>query len=259
MADVNVALTDEELHAFIDGELEAGRAMEIGKAVEKDSALSRRIAAYRADKLRLRQAYAQIAADELPQEWLDRIDRHARAPQRMPVWRRLPNQLLAAAAVILVLVLGWGVSRELPYGEGDDAIMREALAARAQTMPAQQVIPAGDLTSRDRSDSVLTTALAMKVKAPDLARLGYRLEDVRVYSGVPGGKAVELDYRNASDGLFTLYLRHPSSAPRVDIIQRGGVRICIWQDDVLGAVMAGKMSAGEMARLASLAYSGLEL
>ncbi len=259
MADHRFPPGDEELHAFIDGELDAGRAAEVGKAVENDLTLSRRIAAYRAGKLRLRQAYAGIAAEELPQQWLDMIDRHAQRPRRAPVWRRLPEQLIAAAAVILVLVLGWGLGRELPPAAGDDAIVREALAARAQTLPPQQVVPAAGLTRGGGSDGVLRTALAMKVKTPDLARLGYRLEDLRVYAGVPGGKAVELDYRNADNGLFTLYLRHPSSAPKVDIVERGGVRICLWQDDVLGAVMAGKMTAGEMARLASLAYSGLTL
>ena len=106
---------------------------------------------------------------------------------------------------------------------------------------------------------VLSAALSETLKAPDLSKLGYRLANIRVYSGVPGGKAVELAYRDAQNRLFTLYLRHPSGPPRVDLVERDGMRICIWQDDVLGTVMLGEMSAGEMARIASLAYSGLTL
>jgi anti-sigma factor RsiW len=97
----------------------------------------------------------------------------------------------------------------------------------------------------------------MDVKAPDLSRVGYKLASMRIYGGIAGGKAVELSYRDGSDRVFTLYLRHPSSPPRVDLLNRDGVRICIWQDDVVGAVMVGRMSAGEMARIASLAYAGL--
>ena len=89
--------------------------------------------------------------------------------------------------------------------------------------------------------------------------MGYRLDAIRTFSGVSGRAAVELDYRDGQNTLFTLYLRRPTSPPRVDILARDGVRICIWQDDVVGAVMAGKMTAGEMARLASLAYSGMFL
>jgi hypothetical protein len=45
----------------------------------------------------------------------------------------------------------------------------------------------------------------------------------------------------------------------VDLVERDGMRICIWQDEVLSTVMLGEMSAGEMARIASLAYSGLAI
>jgi anti-sigma factor RsiW len=58
--------------------------------------------------------------------------------------------------------------------------------------------------------------------------------------------------------LFALYLRHPSGPARFDQFKQGRLRVCIWQDEVLGTVMTGEMSAAEMQRLASLAYTGLE-
>ena len=63
--------------------------------------------------------------------------------------------------------------------------------------------------------------------------------------------------RDAAARHFTVYLKPSSGTPRFDMIKRGDVRICVWQDDVLGAVMLGEMSAAEMLRIASLAYSGL--
>jgi anti-sigma factor RsiW len=97
------------------------------------------------------------------------------------------------------------------------------------------------------------------LKVPDMSKLGYQLAAIRVYSDVPGGKAVELRYRGGEDHVFTLYLRHPTSPARVDLLQRDNLRICIWQDEVIGTVMLGEMSAGEMARAASAAYAGLNL
>jgi hypothetical protein len=38
---------------------------------------------------------------------------------------------------------------------------------------------------------------------------------------------------------------------------RADLRVCIWQDDQVGMVMAGDVSTAAMQRLASLAYSGL--
>jgi anti-sigma factor RsiW len=98
----------------------------------------------------------------------------------------------------------------------------------------------------------------MHVSAPDLQRMGYNLVGLRVYGHAPAGKGVELLYRHKDNRVFALYLRHPSGAPRFDQYKQGKLRVCIWQDDVLGAVMTGEMSAAEMQRLASLAYTGLE-
>jgi anti-sigma factor RsiW len=124
-------------------------------------------------------------------------------------------------------------------------------------MPAQQSFSAAAFATPEMADQMLTAALGMMLKAPDLNRMGYSLATIRTYSDVPGGSSVELDYRNAENRLFTLYLRRPSGPARIELLERAGTRICIWQDDVLGTVMLGEMSAGEMARLASLAYAGL--
>lgn len=253
-----LAITEEELQSFIDGEIEPQRAAQIATAAQSDSMLARRIAAFREDKLRLRQAYAPVAAAPLPENWLHLIDRHARERPATRSWPRIPQQVLAAAAAILLLVGSFGLSREFLRPPTEEQIINEALAARAHIVQPEQTLTAAQLAPPGGGATLLSKALASKIKTPDLARMGYRFEGARIYDGVPA-KAVELDYRNARNVLFTVYLRRPSSPPQVDIIERGRLRICLWQDDELGAVMAGEMPAGEMARLASLAYSGLTL
>ena len=68
---------------------------------------------------------------------------------------------------------------------------------------------------------------------------------------------MKIDYRNAADQVFTLYLRPSGGTEAFDLMKRGDLRICLWQDDVLATVMMGDMSAAEMLRVASLAYNGL--
>jgi len=259
MHNASFAITEEDLLAFIDGELEPQRAAQVAAAAQSDSMLARRVAAFREDKLRLRQAYAPIAAAPLPENWLELIERHAAERPARWSWQRIPQQVLAAAAAILLLLGSLGISREFLPLPNEEQIINEALAARDHAIQPQETLTAAQLARAGNGAALLSTALASNVKTPDLARMGYRLEGVRFYAGLPAGKAVELDYRNARNVLFTLYLRRPSSPPRVDIVERGHLRICLWQDDELGAVMAGEMPAGEMARLASLAYSGLSL
>jgi len=106
---------------------------------------------------------------------------------------------------------------------------------------------------------VVSTAIAERVKIPDLGKMGYRLSTIHLYPKAPGGSAAELLYRDQANRLFTLYLRHSDGTARFDQFERAGLRVCVWQDDELGMVMAGNLSTAAMQRLASLAYSGLTL
>ena len=252
-------ISTEELHAFIDGELDAIRTAEIAKLVATNTDLAWRIQAFRSDKERLGQIYGRLEDLPLPPKLLriaeGTIERQRPSILGMPLTRR--GIAAIAAAPLLTLGVFFAARRfALP---DEDTIIPEALAARQDTMQPEQVFAASTVSAPEGRNQILATALAMMVKAPDLMKLGYGLASIRVFAGVPGGRSVELVYRNAQDRLFTLYIRHPSGPARVDLGQREGMRICIWQDDVLGTVMLGEMSAGEMARLASLAYSGLTL
>jgi anti-sigma factor RsiW len=250
-------ISNEEVHACIDGELDSIRAAEFAKLVASDPVLSARVAAFRSDKKRLDQIYGPLRDLPVPAKWLQLADDRPVPPQRLGLGAVFSRRGVTAIAASILLMVGMSLVYERFGVPNGDAIVAEALAARSDSLhPAQSSAVRAD---DDRHNLILAAALSMPLKAPDLAKLGYRLTELRVYSGAPGGNAVELGYRNTENRLFTLYLRHPSSSPRIDLIERDGIRICIWQDDVLGAVMTGEMSAGEMARIASLAYSGLTL
>jgi anti-sigma factor RsiW len=155
---------------------------------------------------------------------------------------------MALAASIVAAAVGW-TSLLYLRTEPADTIVAEALAARAKTARATSVNPT-------EAGQALAQALALNLQAPDLSKLGYTLASVGTYADTPGGRAVKLDYRAADARTFTVYLRRSSGDVRFEMLKQGETRICVWQDDVVGAVMMGEMSAGEMLRLASAAYSG---
>jgi anti-sigma factor RsiW len=252
-------ISEEDLHAFIDGELDPARAAEIAARLERNISLAERVAAFRNDRAKLAQIYGSVAAQPLPDHWLRLIDERASVRPGMFANVRRSQRMVAALAAGLLLVLGLGLAYEGIVTPREDTIIAEALAARQNVIMAQSTFAGPALPAAADANKIVDTALAMNLKIPDLARMGYRLADIRVYADVPGGKAVQIDYRNAQNTVFTLYLRHPSGPAKVDLLKRGDTRICLWQDDMLGSVMTGEMSAGEMARLASLAYSGLYL
>jgi len=233
-------LRDEDLHAFIDGELDDARAREIAQMIASDRALADTVQAYRVDKARLLERYEPILDQPIPEAWLKRLQQ-ARQPARVVVWRR---PLYALAASLLALVIGWSGYQAMLERSGE-AVVNEAVAARDV---------ADSSTSFDAAR--VAEVLGTRVKLPDLSRAGYAFTGIAVVSRA-GGKAVKLDYRDHDNRVFTLYLKPSSGRTHFEMSSRGPMRICLWQDDVLASVMVGEMSSAEMLRVASLAYNGL--
>jgi Predicted transmembrane transcriptional regulator (anti-sigma factor) len=234
--------SEEELHAFLDGELDEARSREIAALVEADPLLGERVAAFRADKAMLKQAYGSLDRLPLPEEWFDEL-----RPKRRAVSWRLVGSI---AAAILVVLGGFSVYRGLHGSRGDAVTV--ALEARNDRVQPQLVVSANG-APRDL-EAVVQKTVGARVKVPDLGKMGYRLQAVRVFA-----QAAELDYRHRDGGEFTLYLTKSDGHVRYDQFDRDGLRVCIWKDEVITAVMAGHMSTAAMQRLASLAYTGLTL
>jgi anti-sigma factor RsiW len=237
-----VDISPDELHAFVDGELPPERATAVAAAVAADPGLRRQVDDFRADKALIASHYGSLIDRPLPlkmQAMLAR-GRRPRFLQRREAW-------MALAASIVLAVLGW-MSFSYVGERPDEAMVAEALAAHTG-------IEAGNVGEVSAARQTLREVLDLELQAPDLSRLGYTLAGVRTLGAAAEARAVLLDYRDARARVFTLYMRRSTGDVRFEMLKQGETRICVWQDDVLGAVMMGEMSAGEMLRLASAAYS----
>ena len=269
----------DEISAFIDGALPEDRCIAIEAACRMDAALAAQLEAFAQDRARLAAAYAPIAQAPLPQEWLSRIESAVAAPtdaapifatslfgsrkaasaSRSPSqWRlgpgvttkrQMPYAIAACLAIFLVAAGIWQI-----LAPASDAILREAYAARSgATQPL--ILVANAATTPDPAQrSLLRKATGLPVQAPDLRRLGWNLKALSTYKG-----AAQLSYANASGAVLTMYVRSSAGAPRFDLLRNGKLRVCVWQDDVVGAVIIGEMSAGQMMRVAGAAYDHLDM
>jgi anti-sigma factor RsiW len=188
---------------------------------------------------------APVAARPLPQAWRRRIATHRASRLAGRAWR-----MSIAAGLVFALLAGGRIL--LPHGRG--STLAEADAAHDGTLPTLRSLKIGAL-AQSATDAALAASLGMNIRAPDLARFGYRLAGVDFYRGPAAG----LIYRNAQAATLTIYVRRSNGEARFDLLRRGKLRVCIWQDEVVSAVMEGDMSAGEMMRVASAAYSDLNL
>jgi anti-sigma factor RsiW len=238
-------VTDNDLHALIDGELEAGRRAEVNLLLEADPALAARVASFRSDKEMLKRIYGPLTERRLPKHWLAL----ANGARPRTSWRLVGS----IAAVLLLAVVAALSYRELRPSQSGE-VVTAALDARGNAVqPERAIAVAADTDARQYGD-VLTSAVGSKVKVPDLSRMGYHLTGIRVFA-----RAAELVYRDGDGRVFTLYLRRSDGTARFDQFERDGLRVCVWQDEELSTVMAGDMPTAAMQRLASLAYTGLTL
>jgi anti-sigma factor RsiW len=232
----------EDIQAFVDEQLDREAMSAVAARVAEQPALAREVARLRADKRLLKQVYGPLADQPVP----DRL----RAPFRRQQARQRTRQFGAAAALAagLALTVWFG-----PGLLGGDKVVKEALAARnGGGVVTRQV--ALDGAEPDQRDAVISAALSVPVKVPDLARSGFTLASVTLY-----GQAAQLSYRDAAGKLFTIYLRHSLGPDRFDLHQQGNTEICVWQNAELAVAMVGEMTAKEMLKVASSSYADLNL
>jgi anti-sigma factor RsiW len=254
-------VTEEELSAFIDGELPPARAKAVAQVLAQDASLAAQAEAFRRDRDGLRGAFAPVAEAAVPAAWLRRIEAAVEQPsakivtlsarRRSPV---LAAPLFAwAIAACLVLAVGLGVMQLRLQGP-EDALLAEALDARSGALAAVAHYTEAALPAAEAQRVLLTKATGLPVRAPDLRRQGWHLTAVDTYRD-----AAALQYANASGQSLFVFVRRSAGAPRFDILKRHADRICVWQDEVVAAVMMGDMSAGQMMRVAGAAYASLDL
>ena len=160
----------------------------------------------------------------------------------------------ALAAKALPSVAFVAVAARGPWRRGD-TILDEAEAARDGHLDGR-LAATDPLPPSAARDPALRSTLGMNVSAPDLRRFGFQLTRMDLF-GTEGSGAAQLTYADRDQRALTIYVRHSDGTVRFDIIRRGETHICVWQDDVVGAVIMAPVSAAEMLRIASSAYTSL--
>ena len=237
---------EDDLHAFVDGALQAARQDEVAASLRADPALAARVAGYARDRDLLREAVTQLSAGPLPSGWAARIE--AATARRRPA--KLGRRYAIAASVAAAV----GAAAAARWWPGGDTILADALAVRDGAAAGARALPAGLLEDAAARDAQLASAIGLPAHAPDLRRFGFQLTAMQLFT-----RGAQMRYADHTRRTLTIYVRPSDGAVRFDMLRQGTQRICIWQDDVVGAVIVAPLSAGEMMRVASKAYGDLDL
>jgi anti-sigma factor RsiW len=251
MSDPGLPIAEEELHAWIDGQLKPEREAVVLRYLQEQPDVARRVDGWREQRDALRAAFAPIAAEPVPPRLdLERLIQ-PRLERRWLPWR-------AAAAVLLAFGLGGAGGWFLHGGQPPPTA---ALTLLTQQAVANHMVYTADLRrptelgaqQRDDLTRWVSNRLKTQVAPPDLAADGFSYIGGRL-AATPDGPAGLFMYDGPQGvrlTVFVLPLQEAASIP-IQHIDFAHVDGCAWIDKGIGYTVVGKLPPPELRRLAEV-------
>jgi anti-sigma factor RsiW len=252
MTDRDSPVTEDELNAYVDGEIAADRraAVEAWLATHPDHAA--RVAAWRAQADAIRARYGAIATEPVPARFaLDKLARSGRG------WRA---GAIAAPMVALVAgaVAGW-VAHSASAAQPSPLELLNAEALSAHKLYIAEVRhPIEVRAGEQHLLPWLSRRVGTTLRAPDLETYSLKLLGGRLLPG-PVGPAALFMYESPTGERYTFYASK-SQAPRTALRYHAaeGVAAVQWIESDIGFVMSGPADRDRLIRIAQTAYEQLE-
>jgi anti-sigma factor RsiW len=199
-------IREEELHAYVDGQLDPARTAAVEQYLANDIAASARIADYRRHRNELNAIFEDEAGNSFPESNMITYVAGLQRPHRPQRWFSF------AAVFITALLIGGGsgwISRGTfspPVLTGIPAIAQESI--ENSSVYAQDSARPVELTSANQGLLIhwLSSRLQTDVKLPDLTSLGYHLLGGRLVA-TEHGPAGLLMYEDAMGIRVTIFVR----------------------------------------------------
>jgi len=250
------AVTEAELHAYVDGELPTDRRLAVETWLASHPDDRARVDAWRRQADDIRAHFGAADGEAVPQRF--DIDQLAR-PER-------PWKKIAAAAALAAFIMGgaggW-LARDMVLAEENATPGFEAFTADAVEAYKVYVVEVRhpvEVTAADSAHLVdwLSRRVGYRINAPNLEKLGLKLVGGRLLPG-PTGPAAFFMYENASGERFTLYCgRSNAPASSLRYAEGGPANAVYWVNDEVAYVISGKSGREQLHNVAVAAYEQLD-
>lgn len=267
MKDDTPLLPDEaELHAYVDGRLDATRRAAVAARLATDAEAAQRVEDWIAQRDALRALHADLLHEAIPDHLLHAADQLQHRSTRLAQWQRWGG---LAASVLVAFALGWGGHMQWQaggFGAGTRQTMafaHQAAIAHAVYMPEVRHPVEVDATQQQHLVQWLSKRLGRPLKVPNLNAVGYELVGGRLLPGDAGARA-QFMYQNTAGERVTLYLGAIDGAKQKGMDEtafrfanEGGIATFYWVDQGFGCALSGKLPRQTMLQLAEAVYRQL--
>jgi anti-sigma factor RsiW len=256
MIDKYSPITEDELHAYVDGELPADRQDAVAAWLGSHADDAALVAEWRAQAEAIRSRLGAVANEPTPERLkLERL-KHPRSSHRR--WAAVA----AAAAVVAFLIgggAGWlarGASAAAP--NGFDTFTSEALDA--YKLYVVEVRHPVEVPASDRAHMVqwLSKRLGYDQRVPDLEKIGLKLVGGRLLPG-PTGAAAFYMYEGPSGERYTIYCARPMSPETALRFKREQSHASFyWADKDTAFVVSGPADRERLQKITDAVYEQVD-
>jgi len=230
-------VSEEDLHAYVDGRLDAERRDAVDRYLRNHPDVAANITTDISQRTALREAFGAYAASPTPPHLnLNRLVEE-RLRRRRASWR---------VAAGMVLAFGVGAGGGLWLGSqpltGIGALAQEA--ATSYTVYAADVHRPVEIRADQRNVMTrwLSNRLNRQVAPPDLAAAGYELLGGRLVAS-PHGAAALFVYENANHKRLIIYVRpiaEPGETTTIKAVDVNDLDGCAWIEQGIGYTLIAK-------------------
>ena len=253
MNDRQLPVSEDELHALVDGELSDDRRHDVEAWLASHPEDAARVAGWRAQAELIRLRYGGAANQPVPEDRFA-IERLLRAER--------PGRWLAAVAALAMFAIG-GLAGWFGRGAWDGGPAAKSITTEAIDAHKLYVVEVRHPVEVPGEEAAhlqqwLSRRVEHEVRAPDLQPLGLKLVGGRLLPG-PKGAAAFFMYEGASGERFTLYCSRagaPDTALRYQAA--GAVAAFYWIDRDFSYVVSGPADRDRLQKVAESAYEQLE-
>lgn len=272
---VRQAISDNDLHAYVDGCLDPERRLTVEAWLAQDTEAVSRIAHYRSQNEALHDLFDPVLTEPMPPGMTELGERlQGRLPGndnrfggRPWTWMRTPMARMAAAIALIVAAgtAGYGLhdqpapAPQQQKSAGLQTFAEEAVQAHAfYTSEGRSPVEMG-ADDRGALDSWVSQRLGRTIFGPDLSAVGYHLIGGRLLPTATGAGAQYM-YENDQKRRLTLFVGTPHAGQEAafSFVQQGDVAMFYWLEGSLGYALIGKLSRDELMEITKAVYRELK-
>ncbi|MDH5558752.1 MAG: anti-sigma factor [Alphaproteobacteria bacterium] len=258
MSNKPIVIEETELHAWVDGLLDADRADAVESAIDGDAGLAARATAYADQNREIRNMFGGVADEPLPERLraVNILSRHTRRRWLAPV---------AASVVWLAIGLGggwlandWLGNRALT--EASQHVAGEAVSAHR--VYAVEVLHPVEVFADQEAHLVkwLSKRLGHDIRTPDLASLGFKLVGGRLLPADGGEPAAHFLYEDKAGRRVTVYVSLYASGQETAFRyqEMQGIGAFVWLEPEMGYAIAGDIPREPLLAVSEIVYETFE-